>query len=317
MLDNSNFHLMKDLEIKKILVPINYDEISKNALDFAMAISRRYNAMIQLIHVFDSFQYISISRHGLLINLSKKSILSSETRRLQRFANEIMNNSTDLYSVECRAGNVSRAIVEVAHEFGSDLIIMGINGTSGVSGSEAYEVIEAAPCPVLTVPKRQSLTEFKEVLFPVRPITGALEKYDFVKKIIHPNKAHLTVLGLINEEEPWQTNLFSESITDLENCFLRDKTNADMVFVNTDSAAETVLNKSQYLGIDLIVITANIDNEDQRFFMEPYADQIVNKAKVPVLSLNSRIVALHFDDSLLPSQSNETDAKPLEYQEVY
>jgi hypothetical protein len=177
---------------------------------------------------------------------------------------------------------------------------MGINGTSGVSGSEAYEVIEAAPCPVLTVPKRQPLTEFKEVLFPVRPITGALEKYDFVKKIIHPNKAHLTVLGLINEEEPWQTNLFSESITDLENCFLRDKTN-----------------KSQYLGIDLIVITANIDNEDPRFFMESYADEIVNKAKVPVLSLNSRIVALHFDDSLLPSQSNETDAKPLECQEVY
>lgn len=289
---------MKDLKIKKILVPINYDEISKNALDFAIAISRRHNAMIQLIHIFDSFQYISISRHGLLINLSKKSILSSETRRLQRFANEIMNNSTDLYSVECRAGNVSRAIVEVAHEFGSDLIIMGINGTSGVSGSEAYEVIEAAPCPVLTVPKRQSLTEFKEVLFPVRPITGALEKYDFVKKIIHNDKAHLTVLGLINEEESGQTNLFTESITDLEIRLLQDKINADMVFVNTDSAAETVLNKCQHLAIDLIVITAKPDNENLGFFMESYAQQIVNKAKVPVLTINPQVVSLHLTDTL-------------------
>lgn len=289
---------MKEIEIKKILVPINYDEISKNALDFAITISQRHNAMIQLIHVVDSFQYISISRHGLLINFSKKALLASETRRLQRFANEVMGNSIGLYSVECRTGNVSRAIVEAAHEFGSDLIIMGINGTSGVSGSEAYEVVEAASCPVLTVPKHQPLTEFKEVLFPVRPVTGALEKYGFVKKIIHQDKAHLTVLGLINEEESWQTHLFSESITDLEICFLRDKTNADMVFVNTDSAAETVLNKSQHLAIDLIVITANLDNADQRFFMESYAEQIVNKAKVPVLTINPQVLALHTGEVL-------------------
>jgi nucleotide-binding universal stress UspA family protein len=289
---------MKEIEIKKILVPINYDEISKNALDFAITISQRHNAMIQLIHVVDYFQYISISRHGLLINFSKKALLASETRRLQRFANEVMGNSIGLYSVECRTGNVSRAIVEAAHEFGSDLIIMGINGTSGVSGSEAYEVVEAASCPVLTVPKHQLLTEFKEVLFPVRPVTGALEKYGFVKKIIHQDKAHLTVLGLINEEESWQTHLFSESITDLEICFLRDKTNADMVFVNTDSAAETVLNKSQHLAIDLIVITANLDNADQRFFMESYAEQIVNKAKVPVLTINPQVLALHTGEVL-------------------
>ncbi len=289
---------MKETEIKKILVPINYDEISKNALDLAITISRRHNAIIQLIHVVDSYQYISFSRHGLLINFSKKAIISSETRRLRRFANEVLDNPTDLYSVECRAGDISRAIVEAAHEFESDLIIMGINSTSGISGSEAYEIVETASCPVLTVPKRQPLTEFKEVLFPVRPVTGALEKYDFVKKIIHNDKAHLTVLGLINEEESGQTNLFTESITDLEIRLLQDKINADMVFVNTDSAAETVLNKCQHLAIDLIVITAKPDNENLGFFMESYAQQIVNKAKVPVLTINPQVVSLHLTDTL-------------------
>lgn len=289
---------MKETEIKKILVPINYDEISKNALDLAITISRRHNATIQLIHVVDSYQYISFSRHGLLINFSKKAIISSETRRLRRFANEVLDSPTDLYSVECRAGDINRAIVEAAHDLESDLIIMGINGTSGISGSEAFEIVETASCPVLTVPKRQPLTEFKEVLFPVRPVTGALEKYDFVKKIIHNDKAHLTVLGLINEEESGQTNLFTESITDLEIRLLQDKINADMVFVNTDSAAETVLNKCQHLAIDLIVITAKPDNENLGFFMESYAQQIVNKAKVPVLTINSQVVSLHLTGTL-------------------
>jgi nucleotide-binding universal stress UspA family protein len=283
---------MKEIEIKKILVPISYDDISGNALDLAITISRRHNAMIQLIHVVDAYQYISISRHGLLINFSKKALLTSETRRLRRFANEVIDNS-DLYTVECRAGNVSRVIVEAAHEFGSDLIIMGINGSSGISGSEAYEIVESASCPVLTVPKRQPLTEFKEVLFPVRPVTGALEKYDFVKKIMHNDKAHLTVLGLINEEESGQSDLFTESITDLEIRLLQDKTNADLVFVNTDSAAETVLAKCQHLVIDLIVITANLDTANHSFFMESYAEQIINKAKVPVLTISPQVLALH------------------------
>jgi nucleotide-binding universal stress UspA family protein len=290
--DTLNFSVMKELEIKKILVPINYDKISGNALDLAIAISRRHGAMIRLIHIVDSLQYITISGNGLLINFSKKAILASETRRLRRFADEIMDNPIDIYSVECRTGNVSRSIVEAALEFESDLIIMGINGTSGVSSSEANEVIEAASCPVLTIPKHQSITEFKEVLFPVRPITGALEKYGFVKEIIHQDKTHLTVLGLINEEEPWQTDLFSEAVTNLEDCFLRDKIKADMVFVNTDSAAETVLNKSQHLTIDLIVITANLDDADPGFFMESYAEQIVNRAKVPVLAINPQVLAL-------------------------
>lgn len=282
---------MKEIEIKKILVPINYDKISGNALDLAITISRRHGATIRLVHVVDSYQYISFSSHGLLINFSKRAILSSETRRLRQFANGVMNNLTDLYSVECRVGNVSRAIVEAAHDFESDLIIMGINGTSGVSGSEAYEVVEAASCPVLTVPKNQPFTEFEEVLFPVRPVTGALEKYDFVKEIIHQGKTHLTVLGLINEEEPWQTDLFSESITDLEDRFLRDKIKANMVFVNTDSAAETVLNKSQQFAIDLIVITASLDDDNSSFFMESYAEQIVNRARVPVLAINPQVLA--------------------------
>lgn len=290
---------MENLKIKKILVPINFHDTSKNALDLAISMGRRHKAVIQLIHAVDPDQYISISSNGLMVDFSKDTFVSSETQRLQQLADEVMNNQIDFYSVECRVGSVSRTIVEAAHDFESDLIVMGTNGSSGFSdyftNSEDYEVVEAASCPVLTVPKYKKWTEFKAILFPVRPMSDVLPKYNFVRDIIRRNNAHLIVLGLINEENPAHIHEISASIAKLENYLLQDRIKADMIFIDTDSAAEAVLNKSQHLAIDLIVITPDPDNSNRSLFMAPYARQIINHAKVPVLSIGHKAISIQSD----------------------
>jgi nucleotide-binding universal stress UspA family protein len=287
---------MENLKINKILVPIDFSDTSKNALDLAIALCRRHNAAIRLIHVIDPYQYISISSNGLMIDFSKDTIVASETQRLQRLGAELMNTQTDIYSVECRIGSVSRNIIEAAHDFESDLIVLGTGGSSGFNdhftNSVAYEVLETATCPVLTVPKYKKWTEFKKVLFPVRPMQDVISKYNFAREIIRRYNANLIILGLINENEDNHENSqeISVSINHLEKYLLQDKINADTVFITTDSAAETVVNKSQHLGIDLIVITPDPDGTNRSLFTGPYARQVINHAKVPVLSIGHQTI---------------------------
>ncbi len=282
---------MNDLMIKKILVSIDYSETSTNALSLAIALSRLHKAEIKLIYAADFFECISVSRNGLMINFSKEAFISSETQRLWRLANDVMDSQTDRYSVECRIGSMSSTIVEAARDFESDLIVTGTQSTTGIKayfmGSEACHIAKTASCPVLTVPNHYKWTGFKEILFPVRPVVNALAKYERAMKIIHDKDTHLTVLGLFNEDEPQHTEELVHLLSNLENRLLQDGIKSKAVFTTTDSGAETVLNKSRQLAMDLIVITA-----DSEKTTGPYVQQIVDHAKVPVLSFSPQVCAI-------------------------
>jgi nucleotide-binding universal stress UspA family protein len=280
---------MESEEINKILVPVDYSETSRNALMLAVEMSQRYNASVHLIHVVKSYQCISVSEEGLLIDFSKESIKSVERKRLRKLADEITDGRADKCTVECCVGNdASNAIVEAALVNEIDLIIMG-QGTSGImdffGSSGAYDVVKTASCPVLMVPDQWKEKKFKKVLFPVRSVAGALDKYELAKRFILDNNAQLTVLGLYNEEIPQKDEDLTELLSTLEFQLRQDKIKAAIEMVNTDEAADRVLFKSRQAEVDLIIITADYEQTSGGFFVDPYAQQIIDQATVPVLAI--------------------------------
>ncbi|MFN8354625.1 MAG: universal stress protein [Spirosomataceae bacterium] len=276
---------MENLQINKILVPIDYSETSMNALHVAIAMSNRHKAIINLLFVIEPRQYIAISSDALIFDFSQEDIIKEEIKRLGSLARR--NSVTG--TVECRIGDVPLNIIEAAHDFNADLIVMGTHGTSGIRayflGSDAYKVVKTAPCAVLTVPQNFTKTDFKEILFPVRPVEGALDKYDFTRKIIRKNDAHLTVFGVFQRDSRLETNLLTAMLDKLVVQLSQDEIKADIEWSNTVAWADAVLNRSQQFDIDLIVITSEIDTTIEHFFVGPFAQQIVNHAKVPVLSI--------------------------------
>ncbi|MCP1381475.1 universal stress protein [Runella salmonicolor] len=280
---------MESTLIKKITVPVDYSETSRNALALALEISRQHQASLHLLYVVEQYQCISISENGLIIDFSKESIKAAELKRLQKLANELIDGQT-AYVVECRIANdLSTAVVEAALEHESDLIVMGTQVTSGfVShfvGSVAYDVVKTAPCPVLTVPNHRAWTVFKKILFPVRPVATALEKYDLAKEMIRHNKAEMTVLGLYNEDTPQLSDALTEMLSKLEIQLKYDRIRASIELADTEEGAELVLFKSRQLDVDLIIITADESETSGSFFESPYTEQIINQSKVPVLSI--------------------------------
>ncbi|AEI49312.1 universal stress protein [Runella slithyformis] len=297
---------MEKAVINKILVPLDYSETSGNALTLAVDLSRRYNASIHLLHIVKSYQCISISENGLLIDFSKEAIKAAERKRLRRLADEVTDNQSHACTVECCVGNdTSNVIVEATVANESDLIIMG-QGTSGIMdffrSSETYDVVKAAPCPVLTIPAHWQAGKFKKILFPVRSVEGALEKYELTKRLILDNNAQLTVLGLYNEETPQKDEDLTELLSTLEHQLQQDKIKAGIELVNTDEAADRVLFKSRQAEADLIIITADYEQTAGGFFVDPYARQIIDQATVPVLAIRPQPFVVHMQ----PMHSSQT-----------
>ena len=143
--------------IKSILVPIDFSEGSRLALSYAAFLAKRFEARIDLLHVWAPPSFVGadalVQAQGQGLSVGDYGL-----QRADRAMGEFLC-SVDLPSnVESwvKPGRAASVIVETAADAGHDLIVMGTHGRTGlkhvVLGSVAAKVVRHAGCPVVTVP---------------------------------------------------------------------------------------------------------------------------------------------------------------------
>ena len=142
------------LDIKKILVPLDFSANSELALDYARAMAQRFGAALHLVHVCEMPAMIAAPADSNLVSCSdwNQWRVDEAQRRLVDLQHRLSDTPT---STEVLFGNPARGIVTAANVERSDLIVMGTHGHGPIMhvlmGSVAERVVRTAPCPVLTV----------------------------------------------------------------------------------------------------------------------------------------------------------------------
>ncbi|GAB3550062.1 hypothetical protein GCM10027577_28590 [Spirosoma fluminis] len=194
-----------------------------------------------------------------------------------------------LCSGSYQTGLVHEEVSRTACGLNAELIVMGTRVGSGFqayrTNNDAYQVIKSAPCPVLTVPDNYQMAMFHRILFPVRPIPNAIDKYEFARKIIRRDSIELTVLALTVPDEVVSIDQLEDSLIDLDKRLAQDGIKSQILFCPTDTMAETVLKKADELQSDLLVITARLATTSDNFFIGPFTQQIIHNAHIPVLAI--------------------------------
>jgi len=212
---------MKNFEIKRILVPIDFSSNSMNALQTAVAMAKRHNADLRLLHVFDIDNTLYPED-----NMGSNSDPDIAIKSLSRLADSVKNGDGVNCGIAYISGYIPNAILQTAKEEKSDVIVMGKNGNSGYremyAGTNSYYVVKKSHCPVLLIPSGKMYESFTDVLFPARPVISVFEKYELVRPIIMKNKATLHFLGLRNPNYIEELHIISK-LTDI----LKQQSSAD------------------------------------------------------------------------------------------
>lgn len=142
-------------DIKKVLVPIDFSDYSKNALKYAVNFSMQFNAEMILIYVIEPVIYppdFSMGQIALPSVNTEWDIKAKE--ELNKLAKSEIPSSIKVTTV-LKTGKPFVEIIETAAEYDVDLIIIATHGHTGVEhilfGSTAEKVVRKAPCPVLTL----------------------------------------------------------------------------------------------------------------------------------------------------------------------
>jgi nucleotide-binding universal stress UspA family protein len=149
--------------IKKILVPIDFSDYSKNALKYAKDFAKVFNAQISVIYVIEPLVYPSdFSLGQVAIPTVEYDLQDKAKEELENLVKEEFGDSENT-PIIIKAGKPFVEIIETAAEIDADLIIIATHGHTGVEhllfGSTAEKVVRKAPCPVLSL--RDPIKGFK------------------------------------------------------------------------------------------------------------------------------------------------------------
>jgi nucleotide-binding universal stress UspA family protein len=286
--------------MKKIIVPTDFSEQAKYALDLACEIATREEAEIILLHVIEfagkKATFLGSSSLSATVDVSTgiemDDIYFVELfKRRRHQMNDILVDKTygDANIVDkIMLGSPFHAIDEEITENDADIIIMGTTGVNdwreGMIGSTAEKVVRHARCPVLTLRQPVLLNNIHRIVFASdfrENNNSFIEAIKYLQKFFEAELNFVfinTPSSFINEREI--KKVMEKFASD--NDFSYYKTH---VYSNHHEEEGIVWFTEDY-KMDLIMMATHGRKGLSRIFEHSIAEDVVNFSKKPVVTFN-------------------------------
>ena len=286
---------MSTINIKNILIPLDFSETSLLALEHAVFMAKLYKADITLLHIIESLIYTS----AITFNDTGKDLSSvieqSANEKLTEFAQQLQEKEGMKIYTKVVEGRIYKSIVETAGTLNADIIIMGTHGVSGfrefIMGSNAFRVVAGAPCPVLTVQSHNNKVGFANIVLPIDDSLSSRQKVSYAADLATKYNAKIHIAGLMTEDDEAFRTGFKRKIAQVEEYLRHHSITFDTYYIHGNDLAGMALKFANEIGGDLIIIMTDQepDYDFSGFMMGPYSQHVVNHSKLPVMSINEKL----------------------------
>ncbi len=287
----------KRVLLTKILVTTDFSEVSDRALDYAIALARRYDARIYLAHVItpDPFQF------------AEPQLAQATYEKVRQAAEE---GITDIlisgklravpHEVLMEEGNVWPTLDKLITEHEIDLVVVGTHGRGKVQkiliGSVAEEIFRQADCAVLTVgPGVKGDTarevELKSILFATDFGSGAEKAAAHAFSLAQEHDARVTLLHVIESAAAYTEESVARqreiNVVRMKQLMPAGSENwcKPEFRVTFGSAVEEILITAREAKADLVVMGAKARRSLAGHVPLTIAYNVVTKAACPVLTV--------------------------------
>jgi nucleotide-binding universal stress UspA family protein len=146
---------MPSADWKRVLCPIDFSDASRAALETAVDLARRQGGSVTLLHAYPVPGYTVPDGSFVASAKMMEELADQAKRHLDEWRGIAASLGMTGVEVVTAVGEPAHEILQYAREHGTDLIVVGTHGRTGLQhalmGSVAERVVRKAPCPVLTV----------------------------------------------------------------------------------------------------------------------------------------------------------------------
>jgi nucleotide-binding universal stress UspA family protein len=191
--------IASSLSLQNILFATDFSPCSEIALAYGAGLSRRYDATLYTVSVVpeEITDYVQPPDPFYLRHSAEKKMTNlGGLELLQRIK----------HSELVKEGFVSDVLADLIDKLEIDLVVLGTHGRGGIKkvvlGSVAEEIVDSAPCPVLTVgpqvsPKPGSELKLRRILYATDLVHDSPRALSYAFWLAGQEQGHVTLLHVL------------------------------------------------------------------------------------------------------------------------
>lgn len=162
--------------MKKILVPTDFSKPAQIAIEVAADIAKKANAEVTLLHIVEEASAGSFNIEGEVSSRSEDwedkiftlRLIEKGKKQISKAVEDLKASGVKVRS-ELKIGAPFHGMRSIITDQKVDLVVMGTAGMTkleeSIIGSNTEKVVRHANCPVLTVHRKPSNTDFKNIVY--------------------------------------------------------------------------------------------------------------------------------------------------------
>jgi len=271
------------MEIKNILIPVDFSKSSKNALKAAIAIAKKTKAKI---HMVNSVHIHSPMPDGHMIEAIVGDYEEQVKESFEELESEIIELQDVPHDHDRFVSYLADAIYSETKQKNIDLIVMGTRAqhTMGerLLGTNAIDVIAQSEIPVLVIPENYHNFNPTRIGFasdflrvpdygPLKILNTLGNLYDAEVMVFH-------IADDITEGEQKQIDKIKKKLHSLSNCSIRT--------VSADSVIDGIKEFTSSHQLDILTLMPRHHSLFERLFVKSVTKTIAIDIDIPLLTFH-------------------------------
>lgn len=295
------------MELENILVPIDFSDFSKIALNFAVEIAERFNARLTVLHAVVLFQddvdeEEKMQEYQQWLKAREKRI-DDQMKMNTKSAGE---HGIEVDSKIIRGISPGDVILDFINENNYDLIVMGTHGRTGLrhlfQGSVAEKVVRHSPAPVLTVHRSVKNYRLEKILVPIDfsvyskkaadygiiladNLSAQIDFIHIIEHDIHPSFYSAGIESIFEVDKDLKQRVIQNMKEFLEDQFPEDL--AVNFIVKEGIPHKEIVEYAKDSSADLIVISTHGLTGLEYILLGSTTEKVVRWANCPVLTVKN------------------------------
>jgi nucleotide-binding universal stress UspA family protein len=304
-------------DVKKVLVPVDFSEPSKKAVNYGVSLALQFNARLILAHIVPSpvgFVYTFPTESFAFEKDQSEYAWSMLPTMVAPEYHERVNLMTIV-----KVGAVKDELLAIIKNENIDLVVMGTNGRNAFErlllGSVTERMLRKLPVPIWTVSHLDPTVELhstepvplRKILFATDLSDGSEVGMKISLELARRTGARLTVMHVLDPIPPYWGDMGTLVVTETEDrrqdalTRLRlsireiESQGVDLETMMTQGdPSREILRVADEEKMNLIVLNLEGKTLVERAVLGATAERVIRAARVPVLSIpvNRKVVSL-------------------------
>jgi nucleotide-binding universal stress UspA family protein len=274
--------------MKNILVPIDFSPASDNAGKYAVSLAEIFSSKVTFFNVVPDSLIIDDEAAPATINIHQELVAENKDLMAKEIKILSKNHKAKVQGYVYE-GSPSNAILEMANENKSDIIIMGMKGkgkSNSVFGSTVTAIVRKSSIPVLIIPENAAYLSIDTITlatdFDADTESG---RYALLMGIA---KKYNSFIQVLNVQKKGREMSDSEFIGKMSTHYSLDVLKHSFSTVEDTSVIEGINKFIEEKPCDMLAMMAHKHSFIERLFGKVYTKEMSYETRIPLLVLQNK-----------------------------